>query len=192
MDDGVPLSIDMLRELYKHYATESKDYLDLTYKYLNFYMGLNSALLAATLAGLLNLERGDKRGLLLTTGPLLVIGLTTLGFLTIRVFYRRFVEARLTMLNIQRMLKLSNPTAFEDGIQEPPLKSRTGGFVAQFERVKMRTILAEAEHSGDSLETVVERTTAKGDTLRYAAATFVLFGTAAMVFLTASLLLSIS
>jgi len=48
----------------------------LTYKYLNFYVGLNSALLAATIAGLLRQAEGDKKGLLLLFGPLLIIGLT--------------------------------------------------------------------------------------------------------------------
>jgi hypothetical protein len=42
-----------LIDLYNHFRTVSKEELNLLYQYLNFYVGLLSAILAATLAGLL-------------------------------------------------------------------------------------------------------------------------------------------
>ena len=71
--------------MHKHYTSELRSDLEFTYKYLNFYVGLNSALLAATIAGLLRQGEGDKKDLLLLFGPVLIIGLAIIGYRTIRV-----------------------------------------------------------------------------------------------------------
>lgn len=54
------LDSDMLLQFHRHYTSELRSDLEFTYKYLNFYVGLNSALLAATIAGLLRQGEGDK------------------------------------------------------------------------------------------------------------------------------------
>jgi hypothetical protein len=120
-------------------------------------------------------EEGDTRGLLLLFGPLLMIFLTIIGYLTVRVFYRRHIEAWVTSVNIEKMLTMSGPVEAEKGIQEPRFKSSSGSFIAQFERATIRKVLKQAEGEGESAETVVERVAAKGDTLRYARLTFLLF-----------------
>lgn len=58
-----------LNELRKEYREYSQRSLDKCFSYLNFYVGLLAALLAATLTGLLQAQPGDPRALLLLTGP---------------------------------------------------------------------------------------------------------------------------
>jgi hypothetical protein len=132
------LDSEMLLQFHRHYTSELRSDLEFTYKYLNFYVGLSSALLAATIAGLLRQGEGDKKDLLLLFGPLLMIGLTIIGYRTIRVFYRRFIEAWLTTVNIERMLMISGPVNLAKNIQEPRFKSSSGSFIAQFERTAIR------------------------------------------------------
>jgi hypothetical protein len=78
--------------------------LDKCFSYLNFYVGLLAALLAATLTGLLQAQPGDARALLLLTGPAAALVLARLGYQTFYVFYRRYVESWVTEINLQAML----------------------------------------------------------------------------------------
>ena len=176
--DGYILTSGALLQLYEHYKSELRSDLEFTYKYLNFYVGLNSALLAATIAGLLRQAEGDKKDLLLLFGPLLIIGLTLIGYRTIRVFYRRFIEAWITSVNIESMLTLSDAVNLEKGIQRPRFKSSSGSFIMQYERATIRKILNQAEDKGWTAEITVKRVAAKGDTLRFARFTFLLFAIA--------------
>jgi hypothetical protein len=168
-----------LLQLYEHYKSELRSDLEFTYKYLNFYVGLNSALLAATIAGLLRQAQGDKKGLLLLFGPLLIIGLTLIGYRTIRVFYRRFVEAWITSVNIESMLTLTGAAVnLAKGIQKPRFKNSSGSFIMQYERATIRKVLNQAEDKNWTAEITVKRVAAKGDTLRFARFTFLLFAIA--------------
>lgn len=169
------LASETLLQLHAHYTSELRSDLEFTYKYLNFYVGLNSALLAATIAGLLRQGEGDKKDLLLLFGPLLIIGLTIIGYQTIRVFYRRFIEAWLTTVNIEKMLTISGPVNLGKGIQEPRFKSSSGSFIAQFERTAIRRALKQAEYEGETADAIIKRVAAKGDTLRFARLAFLLF-----------------
>jgi hypothetical protein len=54
--DDAQIRRDELFDLYKHYESVIKDQLDFFYKYLNFYVGLLSAILAGTLTGLLSFK----------------------------------------------------------------------------------------------------------------------------------------
>ena len=90
-----------LRKEYREYSQRSLDKCD---SYLNFYVGLLAALLAATLTGLLQVEQGDARAWLLLTGPAAALALARLGYKTFVVFYSRFVEAWVTETNLQAML----------------------------------------------------------------------------------------
>lgn len=176
--DAYILTPGTLLQLYEHYKSELRSDLEFTYKYLNFYIGLNSALLAATIAGLLRQAEGDKKGLLLLFGPLLIIGLTVNGYRTIRVFYRRFIEAWITSVNIENMLTLSGDVGLEKGIQKPRFKSSSGSFIMQYERATIRSALKHAEGKDWTPEITIKRVAAKGDTLRFARFTFLLFAIA--------------
>jgi hypothetical protein len=55
----------VLNDLRKEYWEYSQRSLDKCFSYLNFYVGLLAALLAATLTGLLQAQPGDPRALLL-------------------------------------------------------------------------------------------------------------------------------
>jgi hypothetical protein len=179
--DDLALAAETLLQLHKHYTSELRSDLEFAYKYLNFYVGLNSAILAATVAGLLRQDEGDKKGLLLLFGPFLIIGLTIIGYRTIKVFYRRFIEAWLTTVNIEKMLTISGPASLEQGIQEPRFRSSSGSFIAQFERTAIRRALKQAEDEGLTADTIIERVTARGDTLRFARLTFLLFAIASII-----------
>lgn len=176
--DAHILTPGILLELYEHYKSELRSDLEFTYKSLNFYVGLNSALLAATIAGLLRQTEGDKKGLLLLCGPLLILGLTLIGYRTIRVFYRRFVEAWITSVNIECMLTLSDVPTLEKGIQEPRFKTSSGSFILQYQRATIRKVLEQAENKGWTTEATIKRVAAKGDTLRFARFTLSLFAIA--------------
>jgi hypothetical protein len=176
--DAYILTSGTLLQLYEHYKSELRSDLEFTYKYLNFYVGLNSALLAATIAGLLRQAEGDKKGLLLLFGPALIIGLTLIGYRTIRVFYRRFIEAWITSVNIESMLTLSGAVSLEKGIQKPRFKSSSDSFIMQYERAAIRKALKQAEDKGWTAEITVKRVAARGDTLRFARFTFLLFAIA--------------
>ena len=126
-----------LRKEYREYSQRSLDKCD---SYLNFYVGLLAALLAATLTGLLQVEQGDARAWLLLTGPAAALALARLGYKTFVVFYSRFVEAWVTETNLQAMLgteHLGEP----DSICQRNLnlfESRSGVWIARFERARSR------------------------------------------------------
>jgi mannose-6-phosphate isomerase-like protein (cupin superfamily) len=82
-----------LIDLYNHFRTVSKEELNLLYQYLNFYVGLLTAILAATLTGLLTSQNltGSLRELYLLIGPILILALSFVGNSTVNVFYHRFV-----------------------------------------------------------------------------------------------------
>jgi hypothetical protein len=68
--------------------------LDKCFGYLNFYVGLLTAILAATLTGLLKAAPGDARAWLLLVGPSSTLALARLGYQTILVFNRHFLSRR--------------------------------------------------------------------------------------------------
>ena len=100
------LTRDDVLKMHTHYNGLIAKELEFCFKYLNFYIGLLSALVAATLTGLLQFTLPHPRGLLLLLGPLLVIVLAVVGYKTVRVFYRRYMEAWITSLNVDEMLGL--------------------------------------------------------------------------------------
>jgi len=84
--------------------------LDFAHRNLTFYVGLLSAILAATLAGLLQVDSGNPRVFLLLIAPGLVLWLAEVGYSTVKVFYHRFIDAYFTLLNVQAMLRLNDPS----------------------------------------------------------------------------------
>jgi hypothetical protein len=138
VNEKAGLDRDALEDLRRDYAGIVRENLDFSHRYLNFYVGLNSALLAAMTAGLLGLEKGDRRGLWLLAGPLLMIALAGVGWVTVRVFYFRFVEGWVTVTNIEKMIGLRDSSVeVAEEMAEPLYKNAWGGFVAQFEDARV-------------------------------------------------------
>jgi hypothetical protein len=79
------------------------------------------------------------------------------------------------------MLMLSGAAVnLEKGIQKPRFKSSSGSFIMQNERATIRKVLNQAEDKGWTAEITVKRVAAKGDTLRFARFTFLLFAIAGL------------
>lgn len=135
-----------LFELYKHYESVSTGYLDFCYKYLNFYTGLLSAITAGTLTGILSIKRGDLRGLALIIAPILTVLLARIGYLNVRTFYLRFLEAWVTQRNIRAMLNLKFNTNIK-GIEQPLYIREDDSFITQSERYPVTQILNRAKKS---------------------------------------------
>ncbi len=176
-----------LLELHSHYASVVKDELNFCYQYLNFYIGLLSAILAATLAGLLNIHYGDIRGLALLLGPILTAALALIGYLNVQVFYRRFVEAWVTTINIESMLQMRYATTIERGGFYPRYPTNENGFIPKYE---LRPKLHEIFETAAQAETLAQKLVKVGDTLRYARYTFAVFGIVVIV-LIASIILTV-
>jgi hypothetical protein len=126
-----------LNDLRKEYREYSQRSLDKCFSYLNFYIGLLAALLAATLTGLLQVQPGDPRALLLLTGPAAAVVLARLGYQSFRVFYRRYVEAWVTEINLQAMLGTEH-MGERDSIGRPTVQSQSGGWIAHGERAEVK------------------------------------------------------
>lgn len=176
-----------LLSLHSHYETVIKDELDLFFKYFNFYIGLLSAMVAATLAGFVNLKEALHNNIkyVLTLGPFLIISLCILGYYFIRVYYRRFLEALVTLINIKSMLNYSEKAELAKNIKIPikfPSKFG-GGFITQFNRKETRAILEEGLENNWPAEDVLDKLLKKGDTLQYAKITLILYGVAAIALL---------
>jgi hypothetical protein len=104
LDEQKQLNHSDLIDLYKHYWSILHAELGFCHQYLNFYSGLLSAILAATLAGLLSLKFRGLDELTLLLGPILIGVLAYNGYNTVKTFYKRFVEAWVTTLNLESML----------------------------------------------------------------------------------------
>jgi hypothetical protein len=159
-----------LNDLRKEYREYSQRSLDKCFSYLNFYVGLLAALLAATLTGLLQVQPGDPRALLLLTGPAAAVVLARLGYQSFRVFYRRYVEAWVTEINLQAMLGTEH-MGERDSIRRPTVQSQSGGWIAHGERAEVK----KAIRSATDAESLVDEVTRLGVTRHYAKRTFLVF-----------------
>jgi hypothetical protein len=174
-----------LNDLRKEYREYSQKNLDKCFSYLNFYVGLLAALLAATLTGLLQAQPGDARALLLLTGPAAALALAHLGYRTMRVFYRRFVEAWVTEINLEAMLRTEHIME-PDSLGQPLIRSRSGGWIARFERPPVEKAIRDAADA----ESLVVEVTRLGDTRHYAKWTFLVFVMIAMLLAVASVVIA--
>jgi hypothetical protein len=130
--DAERVGRETLLKLYDQQLVEIRACLDFAHRNLAFYAGLLSAVLAATLAGLLSTTGGHQRALALLVGPALIIVLAEVGYSVAEVFYHRFIDATLTALNLQDMLGLHAPTWLPETLRGHSLASRYGGFIAQW------------------------------------------------------------
>jgi hypothetical protein len=163
-----------------HYESVTRERLNFCYQYLNFYTGLLSAILAATLAGLLSIKFGEIRGIALLLGPLLTLVLATVGYLSVRVFYRSYTRAWVTRRNIEAMLGLRFAEAITTGKYHPVYASQSGGFLPSIERAPVQAILDTAKREQWNAEEVVQKLIKIGDVLAYARITFIAFALASI------------
>jgi hypothetical protein len=115
----------------------------------------------------------------------------------VEVFYRRFIEAWITTINVETMLGWRQDIAlpggrpkssrYEAGLRSPPFKSKNGGFIAEFERPAIEEELKKAQVGEWDAEALLVQVVRRGDTLRYAKAILSGFAVVA-VFLAAVIL----
>lgn len=170
-----------LFELHIHYEASSKEYLGLCYQYLNFYIGLLSAFLTGTIVGLLSIKYGDVRGLALLIGSLLTVAFARIGYSTVKIFYRRFVEDRVVVINIDAMLQIRRSQTLDLGNYKPLYPSQENGFLPVVDRTVIENIHSKAKSENWHAEKVVEEIAKVGDTLANARHTFIAFGLAGIV-----------
>jgi len=180
-----------LFELYKHYESVITGQLDFCYKYLNFYTGLLSAITAGTLTGILNIKSGELRGLALIIAPILTIFLAIIGYLNVKVFYLRFIQAWVTQINILAMLNFQFSKSIK-GIAKPLYVKEDGSFIAQIERHPIRQVLNRAKKESWTPEQVVAEIVQVGDTLKYARNTCIGFGVVSLILSVAILMIVFS
>jgi hypothetical protein len=118
--------------LHDSFLSEMRTSLDFAHRNLTFYVGLLSAILAATLAGLLNADSGNPKVFLLLIAPGLMLWLAEVGYSTVKVFYHRFIDAYFTLLNVQAMLRLNDSSWVSAEVAPPRTTSTYGGFIAQW------------------------------------------------------------
>lgn len=175
---------DELFILLESYRSEINQQLKFCHDYLHFYITLLSLILGVTVGAIFDLNKlGYPFGLTLILGPIMVIFLAMYGYETIKVFYRRFIEAWITLLNIESMLGLVNyPLKLDEAVKQPLYPSKQdGSFIAQFERPIVRKILDTAEKESWPAEKLLEEVVKEGDTLKYALITLSAFSVVSLI-----------
>jgi len=179
-----PLTRPELIDLYKHFWSVILAELGFCHQYLNFYIGLLSAILAATLAGLLSIKFRGWDELALLLGPVLIVVLAINGYTTVRTFYRRFVQAWVTTINLESMLHVrysTQPILFQLGY-EPIYISNHQSFIPTIEDPRISGILEGVKGEKRAEQVVNELSESrKGTTLRNAKITFIAFKVAAVI-----------
>jgi hypothetical protein len=177
-----PFSRPELLDLYKHYWTVLLTELNFCHQYLNFYTGLLSAILAASILGFLNMKFGDLHALALLLGPVLIIVLAINGYATVATFYRRFAEAWVTTINLESMLRIRYPK--EEPIQldsEPLYLSNEDSFVSTYYWSPLKRFFEKAKDKQWRAERLAKELGRKGTTLLNAKITFLAYGIAAVL-----------
>lgn len=178
-DEHEQLTYADLVDLYKHYWSLLYAELGFCHQYLNFYSGLLSAILAATLAGLLNMKFGGVHELLLLFGPSLMFVLAYNGYKTVQTFYIRFVRVWVTTINLESMLHInysSQPIQLRYG---PRYLSSENSFIPTIEDDRIKGILQAKEKKGAEQVTKELSESRRGTTLANAKITFIAFAVAA-------------
>jgi hypothetical protein len=149
--------------------------LTFCHQYLNFYSGLLAAILAATLAGLLNTKFGELHEWILLFGPLLMIVFAYNGYNTISTFYRRFVQAWVTTLNLESMLHIRYSPQPIHLPSKPRFISSEESFIPIIEDKRIKGILQSSKEKGAEQVTKELSKSRRGTTLANAKITFIAF-----------------
>jgi hypothetical protein len=180
--NGAQIGVKELVDLHKHYETIIRSELDFCHKYLNFYVILFTTLLGGTIAGLVTKPPVPLRYMLMM-GPGLILFFSFIGYKTVSVFYRRYIEAWITSLNVRAMLGLNGNEKLASGIGQPLYRSEiNGGFIADWDNEDITAIRKEAVNRC-SAEKIAKKIVEKGQTLRHARWIFVFFGLAGLALL---------
>ena len=181
--DNVPESLTRqeLLAFHAHYESNMRERINFCYQYLNFYTGLLSAILTATLIGLLNIKFGDIRGVALLLGPLLTLVFARIGYLSVKAFYRSYTRSWVARANIEAMLGIRFAEVIDTSKYHPAYASQYGGFLPRSERAPVESILKKAKLEHWSAEQVMVELVKVGDTLAYAWYTFASFGLASII-----------
>lgn len=106
--EGEPLEEGHLVGLWKQYYINEVAYLDLHFKYANWYSAFFIALFAAYIVGLSQYYT-SLASILFLALPVLVIVLAHLGRKAMDRFYRRFLEAVTMLAKLEKLLGLDGP-----------------------------------------------------------------------------------
>jgi len=172
-----------LVDLYKYYESINRSELEFFFKYFNFYIGLLSALLAGTLTGFLSFKKEiNSYEAVLLLGPVLIILLSYLSYRIISVYYRRSLEAWVTVYNIKNMLGYVGETSFEKDIS-PPIFTNIANksFIVQFYRKNTSQIFDDGKKNNWTADEVLSKLVSAGDTLKYAKYTLAIFSIAGLI-----------
>jgi len=173
------LNKEDLIDLYKHFESSIRNELGFVFQYFNFYIGLLSAIAAATLTGILNLNTTQRAtnhwDLVLLSGPIAILLLSLLGYQSIKVYYHRFTEAWVTKINIESMLSLQTNENREESIRKPSYPSENGGFITQVDNPKLTKVFDLALKESCNAEQLSQRLVEVGFTLTHARWTFICF-----------------
>ena len=187
------LNKEDLLDLYKHFESSIRNELGFMFQYFNFYIGLLSAIAAATLTGILNINASQHAindwDLVLISGPIAILLLSLLGYQSIKVYYHRFTEAWVTKVNIESMLRFESVETMEKGIGQPSYPSENGGFITQVDNPKLKKEFDLALKESWSAEQLSQRLVEVGFTLNHARWTFVCFCLLAIGFAVVNILI---
>ena len=183
IDEHEQLTYPVLVDLYKHYWSVVQSELSFCHQYLNFYSGLLSAILAATLAGSLNMKFGGLHELILLFGPVLMIVLAYNGYNTINTFYKRFVQAWVTTINLESMLHIRYSPQPIQLPSKPRFFSSEESFIPIIEDDRIKGILQAKERKGAEQVTKELSKSRRGTTLANAKITFITFALVATILL---------
>lgn len=175
----IQLNKEDLLDLYKHFESSIRNELGFVFQYFNFYIGLLSAIAAATLTGILNINTSqhvvNDWDLVLISGPIAILLFSLLGYQSIKVYYHRFTEAWVTKVNIESMLRLESSETFEKGIGKPSYPSESGSFITEVDTPKIKKEFDLALKESWKAEQLSQRLVKVGFTLTHAKWTFVCF-----------------
>jgi hypothetical protein len=181
--ENVPehLTRQELLAFHAHYESNMRERINFCYQYLNFYIGLLSAILAATLTGLLTIKLGDRRVIVLLLGPLLTLVFAKIGFLSVKAFYSSYTRSWVARANIEAMLGIRFAKGINTGKYHLVYVSEEGGFVPRVESDSVECVLKKAKDEQWKAEKVMQELVKVGDTLVYAKYTFISFGLASII-----------
>jgi hypothetical protein len=143
----MPPTRSELLTIYDQHQQASGTWITISFAYMNFYVGLLSAILVVTLIGLAQVPRGDNRSFLLLVGPALVVILAKSGFGTVRAMYGRFFQQWITLQNIEAVMGLAGPSPWLAQLEKPICASKYQGLLTQWQPLR-KELEAAASRDG--------------------------------------------
>ena len=163
-----------LLALLTHFEGAFRTHLDFLHKYMAFYLTVMVAILAATVAAIVQTGRTPK---IVALAPAAVLGLAILGWRVALIFYRRHVEAWMNVENILGMLDLRASRYQPDNDGTSRLRFQTNNsddsFVVAWERPGAKRMLKRGQPANDVMSALSRRS----DVMIAVQATFGLLGT---------------